>query len=343
MSIDNFFTRTLITGLLVGFLALFQPPTAEGQNVNEFVQVDSLKVGDTFTYTLTLDKNQAYDNILFPDSSHFGDPFEIRSRQHFKVTDFKDSLIYNLQFFGTEDTRLSALPVGLVNGNDTSTVYTNPVPVYFKTVLQAETEDFRPLKPIFDFARAWWPYLLAVIILAFAGWYLYRWYQAKKEEPAAEPKSTFKPAPFKNPLTQLEDEIEELHSYTFQNEEDFKQFYIHLGDAIRTYFEDLHDIPALESTSREIIYELESRMVNERMIKQTRKVLRQADMVKFAKFQPSKEQTRISLTIAEDFVEVARKNDKARIEQKRRTHQSEEEQRRQEVEEKFESKEPQNV
>lgn len=342
MLIKNILSRFVIV-LMAGVLGSGMIPEATAQNVSEFVRVDSLKVGDTFTYTLTLNKNETYDNVLFPDSADFGEPFEIRSRQHFKVTDFKDSLVYEIQFFGTQDTLLASLPVGMVSGADTSTVYTNPVPVYFKTVLQSENDDFRPLKPIFDFARAWWPYLLALILLGFAGWYLYRWYQTKMEEPGPAPKPSYTPKPFVNPLRELEQSIKQLHSHTFDGEEDFKEFYITLGDAIRTYFEELYDIPALEMTSREIIYELESRMVDQRMIKQTRKVLRQADMVKFAKFQPSKEQTQISLSIAEEFVEVARKNDRGRVEQKRQKHQNEQEERRRKVEEEFESKEPESV
>ncbi|MDR8390153.1 hypothetical protein NC796_03305 [Aliifodinibius sp. S!AR15-10] len=317
----------------------------QAQHVTEYVQVDSLTVGDSFSYKITLNKDQVYDRVLFPDSSNFGDAIEIRSRQHFKVTDFKDSLVYRLQYFGTEDTQIPALPVALLAGNDTTTVYTNPVSISFKSVLQSEEEAFRPLKPIFDFARAWWPYIAGLIVLALFGWYLYRLYQQKSLEPKPEPRPEFQPTPFVDPLAQLENSLKQLRSFTFEEEEDFKQFYINLGDAIRTYFEDLYKIPALESTSREIIQALERRMADERMINQTRKVLQQADMVKFAKFQPTEEQAEVSLSVAEEFVKVARNNDGPRIEQMRRQHQSrmEEQRRAYEEETEPESKELQNA
>jgi hypothetical protein len=170
-------------------------------------------------------------------------------------------------------------------------------------------------------------------------------YQQKSLEPKPEPRPEFQPTPFVDPLAQLENSLKQLRSFTFEEEEDFKQFYINLGDAIRTYFEELYKIPALESTSREIIQALEQRMADERMISQTRKVLQQADMVKFAKFQPTEEQAEVSLSVAEEFVKVARNNDGPRIEQMRRQHQSrmEEQRRAYEEETKPESKELQDA
>lgn len=343
MVINKFTTWIKAVVLLPVLLAFSVGPSVQAQNVTEYVTADSLKVGDSFTFNLTLNKDQGYDTIIFPDSSDFGDVFEIRSRQHFKETDFKDSLVYKLQYFGTEDTRIPALPITLVSGTDSTTVHTTPVPIYFKTVLQSENEEFRPLKPIFDFARAWWPYIMGLLLLGLLGWYLYRLYQQKASEPKPKPRPDFKPTPFVDPLDQLENSLKQLRSFTFEEEEDFKQFYINLGDAIRTYFENLYRIPALESTSREIILELEKRMVDERMISQTRKVLRQADMVKFAKFQPTEEQTEVSLSIARDFVEVAREIDGPRIEQMRRQHQSEMEAQRRAYEKESETKELQNA
>ena len=318
--------------LLLSAMAIAIGPTPlSAQRVTEYVTTDSLRVGDTFSFIFTLSKDRAYNDVQFPDSSHFGDTIEIRSRQRFKITDFKDSLVYNLQYFGTEESRIPPLPITFIAGGDTSVAYTNPVPIYFKSTLQENEEEFRPLKPIYDFARAWWPYIAGLVILGFLGWYLYRLYLERQAElPAEKPKREFRPTPFVDPIHRLENSLRQLKSFTFDSEEDFEQFYIHLGDSIRTYFEELYKIPALESTSREIIYELEQRLVDERLIDQTRKVLREADMVKFARFRPTVEQTRQSLRVAEDFLKVVREKDTSRVERKRRRHQMEmEEQRRQ--------------
>lgn len=316
--------------LLFVFIALSGSLSA--QQVTEYAKLDSLKVGDTFTYSITLEKDRAYNSVLYPDSSAFGSPFEIRSRQHFKITDFKDSLVYRIQYFGTEDSRIPRLPVRLIADSDTNTVFTRPVPVHFKSVLQSEDEEFRPLKPIFDFAAAIWPYLLALLLLAAIGWYVYKRYKEGLEQDEPEPKPEFEPVPFSNPMETLANTLTQLKSFNFDSKEDFKHFYIQLGDAIRTYFEDLYRIPALESTSREIIYQLERRRVDQRLIDQTKKVLNEADMVKFAKFTPTEKQARAALSAGEDFMSVAREVDSTRLERMRRRHREQVEQKRRKFE-----------
>lgn len=296
------------------------PLLSFAQNVTEYVPIDSLNVGDQFDYTLTLDKTTTYDNVIYPDSTHLGSAFEIRSIQRYKVTDFKDSLIYQIQFFGTSDTTISSLPIRLVSGDDTTAIYTQPVSVYFKSVLQSEEEEFRPFKPIFDFAAAWWPYILALILLAVAGWYLYQYYQKKEEQPKPAPKAEFKSEPFRDPIKQLENSLKQLQSFTFESEKDFDQFYVNLGDAIRRYFERLHNIPALESTSGEIMYELNRRSLDQELIDQTQKVLNEADMVKFAKFTPTEEQAQQALDKGEAFLKKAKKIDGPKVNQMRRQH-----------------------
>lgn len=306
----------------LGFMLLLVYAGGEvnGQELREYAAIDSLSAGDQFTYSITFRRNGPNDGIIFPDSTHFGEAFEIRSRQRFRVNDFKDSLAFRIQFFGTEDSRIDALPVSLVQGTDTTTFYTNPVPVYFSSVLQSEQEEFRPLKPIFEFARALWPYLAALILLGIGGWYAYRWYMQREEQPEPKKKSEFQPEPFVDPLKQLSDRLGELKSFTFEEKEDYKQFYINLGDAIRYYFERLYRIPALELTSREILYELNRRAVDQDLVEQTRKVLNEADMVKFARFTPGEDRAWNALEEGEVFLTRARRIDGKRIDHMRQQH-----------------------
>lgn len=329
--------RTLHVATLVlfaGILFLLSPHATQAQSVKEYASIDSLSVGDRFSYTITLSKDQPYEEIIYPDSLSFGSPFEIRSRQRYQVTDFKDSLVYDLQFFGTEETQIPPVSVRLVNSGDTTVVYTNPVPVPFKTVLQSEQESLRPFKPIFDFAAAWWPYLIALLLLVAAGWYIYKLYQEKGLEPKpVKKKQVYSPTPFQDPLHRLSNILKQLKGYTFSSEKDFEVFYVNLGDAIREYFEDLYRIPALESTSREILYELSRRSVDSELIDKTKAVLQEADMVKFAKFTPSEKQAEKALEKADAFLERAREVDKPRVDHLRNKHQQENEEKRKAFEE----------
>lgn len=290
------------------------------QTVETSAPNDSLKAGDVFDYSIILKKDQAYDRIIFPDSAQFSGNFELRDYKRYSVTDFKDSLSYQVQFWGVQTDTIGALPVQLIAGTDTSTIYTQPVVISFKSVLQNEDEEFRPLKPIFNFAAAWWPWLVGLLLLLIiAGvFYWFYWRHRGHEKPESEP--VFQPEPFLNPLKELENNLRQLKNVTLDTEERFKNFYIRLGDAIRLYFEQLYHIPALESTSREIIYELNRRAIDDRLVEQARIVLREADMVKFAKFTPTEEQARGTYKKAEEFLSIAKDIHGSRIQQMRRQH-----------------------
>jgi hypothetical protein len=309
--------------LLSFFFVSASPAFLQAQDLTEYATIDSLKVGDTFSYSITLDREQEYDDLIFPDSTNFSSTFEIRSKKQFKVNTYKDSVAYKLQFFGTADTTLPQLPVYLVQDQDTTILYTNPVPVRFHSILAEGEESFRPLKPIFKFAAAWWPYILGLLILAVAGYYLYQYYlkkQKEKSEPAE--RLTFSPEPFVNPIKEFRKAIKELENAELSDQEDFKAFYIDLGDAIRQYYESLYNLPALESTSRELLTMLKNGAIDENLIDDTRAVLQEADMVKFAKFKPTTKQANRALEKAYDFLERAREIDGPRIEHLRRKHQT---------------------
>lgn len=326
--------------LLSFFLFAAAPFFLQAQNLSEFATVDSLKVGDTFTYSITLDRDQEYDDLIFPDSTNFSATFEIRSRKQFKLNTYKDSVSYRLQFFGIGDTTLPQLPVYMVQNQDTTVLYTNPVPVKFNSIVAEGDESFRPLKPIFDFATAWWPYILGILVIAIAGYYLYQYYLKKKKEksePAERP--TFSPEPFVNPIKEFRKAIKELENAELSDREDFKSFYIELGDAIRQYYESLYNLPALESTSRELLTMLQNGAIDENLIADTRAVLQEADMVKFAKFKPTTKQANRALNKAYDFLERAQEIDGPRIEHLRRKHQSKIERKRKQFYEEQENQE----
>jgi len=306
--------------LLSLLLGLALPTPGNAQDLSEYIAIDSLKVGDTFDFSITLNRSEQYDQVIFPDSADLGDAFEIRSRRQYQVSSYKDSLTYKLQFFATSDTTLPQLPVYLIQAQDTTVLYTNPVPIQFSSVLAEEEQEFRPLKPIFDFAAAWWPYILGLLILLAAGYlfYTYYWQQRETEDPKEQ--KIFTPKPFINPIKELQETIQELEQSEPSNKEDFKEFYIALGDAIRRYYENLHKVPALESTSRELLTMIQKRAIDEDLVADTRAVLQEADMVKFANFTPTTQQAQRALKKARDFLERARDVDGPQVQHLRRQH-----------------------
>lgn len=276
---------------------------------------DSLRVGQVFDFSLSVRSQESYDRIIFPDSSAFRPEIQFLAKQHFKISDFSDSTHYRLQFFSTNDISVPPLPVYVISGTDTTTLFTEPYQLYFRSVVASDEEPLKPIKPNFLFPRSWWPFILGLLALAALAYFLFRKYYRKKE-PEAEPVRSI--PEFQNPLVNLEQQLQRIKDKHQQAaEKDYKWFYSELGDALRLYVEELYNIPALESTSREVLRYMDAFGVDTEMIKQMRSVLREADMVKFAKFTPTLSASMNAYHSAYSFLDRAKIVDTQRIERKR--------------------------
>lgn len=286
------------------FLSFCFSAASTAQQVHTYVDADSLQVGDRFTYTIVF--NGSYSSIEFPTEESFEEDLTVNSVQRYQSTAGRDSIVYNLQFFGIEDLTIGPKEISVQSETRDTTVTTTPVPLHFKTSLAADDDEFRPMKPIFSFARAWWPYILGLIILLIAGYYFYRWYTNREitEEPKPEPVAP--PAPFSDPIEELKGTISGLSDVEFlETFEQFERFYVELGDAIRLYIKRVYEFHALEMTTSEITLSLQDEHAPPKIISITRKVLNEADIVKFANFNPGTEGAQKALHTARLFIETA--------------------------------------
>ncbi len=274
------------------------------QQLHTYIDTDSVSVGDRITYTIVFDGN--YNSIIYPEESLFESELEWINRERFQLTERRDSLVYFLQFFGIEDIVIDSKPVQVSTSEGDTTLYTVEVPLFFKTVIEGEDEEFRSFKPIFDFARNWFLIILLVILLVIFFYFLFRWYQNREITPDAPKQQFIPPDPFVSPLELLQDELSALADTSkLSTFEDYEKFYVRLGDAIRTYLKRVYSFPALEMTTSEIIDSLHQELATSDIITMTRKVLNEADMVKFANFQPTEEQAESVLKRALSFAETA--------------------------------------
>ncbi|MEO1021081.1 MAG: hypothetical protein AAFW89_00940 [Bacteroidota bacterium] len=307
--------------LILISITVFVSPSIVAQELYNEVSADSLMLGEVFEYSISLKTSSPYLEAQFPDSATFPETIEVLSIKQFKVSEFADSTVYQLQFFSNQDVILPPLPVVVVSETDTSRFFASATTLYFKSALAESEEEFRPLKPIFGIPGVRWPWIVGALLLAVACYLLYRRW---KNKPDPEPAPVVAPVYYINPVTVLEKTLKELReSEILQEERDFNQFYVQLGDAIRTYFEDLYQIPALESTTRELMRYLDAFGADHELIRHCRTILREADMVKFAKFVPTLDSAWNSYNEALNFVERAKLVDVARVERARQDFEAE--------------------
>lgn len=306
------------------FLCLTALPL-HAQQIHTYVDKDSLRVGDEFSLSVVLDGTYTLES--YPGEGSFSDSLEFIDRQRFQIAATRDSIVYSLQFFSVDDMTIGPLDFQLRTGDRDTTLKSNPLPLYFKSTLAGDDEQLRPLKPIFDFARSYWLYFLILLLLAVIGYFIFRHLKDRAQQDTFIPKP-YNREPFVDPLDELEQSIQDIASDKPPvDHEEFEQLYIRLADAIRLYLKRVYEFPALEMTSGEIIRKLQQIRASSDLIKNARTVLQEADMVKFANFNPASDQVSNAIKTGERFVETVKTIDSERIDYLRHLHNKEQEER----------------
>jgi hypothetical protein len=133
---------------------------------------------------------------------------------------------------------------------------------------------------------SWWKYLLGLLMIAAIGGIIY-WY-FKKYKKAIQPEEEI----FKTPIEKATNKLNKLEKKELWQKGEIKEYYSELTDIVRNYIEEAIEIPAMESTTSELIEGLKKASLKKKMklsketIDNLFTVLKQADLVKFAKSKP---------------------------------------------------------
>lgn len=287
------------------------------QQIVTYSDRDSVRIGDTFQISYVV--KGAYDRLFYPDETTFeGDPV-VLNVERIRESTSADSLVYTLQNFKNEDVIIPAQAITLRSGDSDTTIYTNRIPIFFKSSLQDSLSQFRPMKENYGFGSGALPYLLLLLIVLLASTLF--WLSKKKKSTIEPERSVFIGTEFEDPLVILKREISELRMQKeIRSHQQADEFYVQLGDAIRRYIKRIYDFPALEMTSGEIVRGLVENYTTSGVIEKTRKVLMEADMVKFAKMTPDEETISNALHVADEFIHTVERDDAALLEQLKRKH-----------------------
>jgi len=268
---------------------------------------DTCLIGDNVFYLLSLTYS---DTQLFTIPSDTDEvafyPFEIRSRKKLFEEEHDGFNTVRWQYTLTIfDTGMQILPpldlrYVQVGQSDTAILKLDSKLIYVRSVLDTTMKDIADIKPLQTLPLPAWVYVaiaVGVVLLAGIGYWLFTLWQKhrKKEKPkAVEPK--------KPPYQIALEKLALLDAYPLESQEDYKKFYSDLSDILREFIEDYYRIPALEQITSEILYALRTKLSAEQ-IARYRQIFERADLVKFAKFYPSKIEARESLSLSKAVIE----------------------------------------
>ncbi|WP_297333820.1 hypothetical protein [Flavobacterium sp.] len=270
---------------------------AQQPKVETSIDSTRIKIGSQFNLTLKTTVDIAA-KVNFPEGKNFG---QLEVLESYPVDTVRKGAMYELvkkyglTQFDSGRYVVPQLPVFINNTNiktDSLTIEVTPVAV---DTLQQKMYDIKDVATASG-SNSFWIWLLAGIVVAAAIAFGVWWFIKKRKKPEVKEEEVHYTSPIEKATTQLK----ALESKSLLQKGAVKDYYSELTDIARTYIEEAIHIPAMESTTGELIDAMRNavRRKNMKLTQETfeelEKVLRNADMVKFAKVRP------VDFEIAED-------------------------------------------
>jgi hypothetical protein len=151
--------------------------------------------------------------------------------------------------------------------------------------LKQKMYDIKDIVKTQDSWGDWWKYLLGIVLLLGIGAFVY-WYTKIRQKKKIEDEV------YKTPIEKATSLLNTLEKKELWQHGEVKAYYSELTDIARNYIEEAIEIPAMESTTSELISGLKAASLKKKMklsqetIENLFTVLKQADLVKFAKSKP---------------------------------------------------------
>jgi hypothetical protein len=190
-----------------------------------------------------------------------------------------------------------------IPGDTTRIVTTNPLVFSITAVAVDTTKDIRDLKPPLSIPLTVAEVLTIIgIVLALlaAAYVAYRYWKHRKARKAAGVESA---APERPAHVIAFEQLALLREKKLWQQGFIKQYYSEITEIFRRYLENRYAIQAMEETSDEILSALQKLRFPGTMMADADRILRRADLVKFAKYQPSLEEHEEIFTVIHDFVD----------------------------------------
>ena len=257
------------------------------KRVETSIDTTKNKIGAEFKLTLKTSVD-TLSKVIFPNLKNFG---ALEVIQSYPVDTVKNNdryeLIkkYGLTQFDSGRYVIPSVKV-LINNKayQTQSIAVEVANVQVDTLKQ-KMYDIKDIQPANESIGNWWKYLLGFLlihIIAAAVYFFLRHKQKKKIEEEV----------YKTPIEKATSLLNNLEKKELWQKGEIKEYYSELTDIARNYIEEAIEIPAMESTTSELIAGLRAASVRKKMtltpetIVNLERVLKQADLVKFAKSKP---------------------------------------------------------
>ena len=272
---------------------------AQQKRVETSIDTTKNKIGAQFNLTLKTNVD-TLSNVVFPSAPNFGRLEVIRSYviDTIKKGDRYELIKrYGLTQFDSGRYTIPSLRVIINNKSFLTDSIAIDIANVSVDTLKQKMFDIKSIATEPSDNSFIWKILLGLLLIGTIGTAIYLW--TKKRKPQQEV-----PEIYKTPIEKATSLLQNLEKKALWQKGEIKAYYSELTDIARNYIEEAIEIPAMESTTSELILGLRAVSVKKKMALSTEtlenleKVLKQADLVKFAKSRP------LEFEIAEDCKKI---------------------------------------
>lgn len=294
-----------------GFLLFSSIIFAQTQStVNAEIDSTQIKIGEQIQYKITVETD-SLNIVYFPEDQTFS-PLEMVEALTIDTTKNNDRVtlrrIYALTQF---DSGNYTIPPQRIAINE-EPFFTDSFQIRVADVVVDTTKQkMFDIKPLIEVeksnAKLFKTLLWILLALVIVGGLVY-WFVLRKKPLTEEEKVALLP-PFDRAILQLK----ELENSRYLIQDEYKKYYSELTGIVRSYLEEDANVSALESTTDQLIDKLEllkdagQLTLEDETIEQFKKVLRTADLVKFAKSKPPTTVAEQDRKVVEDIVVKTKK------------------------------------
>lgn len=292
---------------IIVMLAVLHAGSISAQHVETRLDSSKILIGDQIGFELKA-RIPAGHQVAFPDiRDTVTQKIEVVDKGQVDTTFTKDSALLSRRLtitsFDTGKIAIPRLQFGYGSKTITDTLESNSLllqvnPVKVDTA-QAIKDIKGPMEAPLTFAEIlpWILGFLVFLLILLAIWYSRK--KKKAQKPVFQPKAK----PEDPPHVEAMKALEALKKKKLWQNGKVKKYYSELTHILRVYIEKKFEIPAVESTSNEILYDLKQFDIESQLYSQLEECLVTSDMVKFARMEPLPQEHEKSYNTVVAFVE----------------------------------------
>ena len=267
------------------------------------LDTNRIKIGEQTRLKLTLELTAGSD-IRWPSMPDTLGKIEILARLPIDTVKGKSGSLLKQEFVITAfDTGYFAIPpfiFGDTTQNDAAPE-TQALLLQVTAVPVDTTQEIKDIKPPLLPPFSWkdlMPWILVVPLLVLAIFFLIRWFRKRNRKSFIPPP----PAIIRKPHEIAMEQLHVLESEKLWQNGNYKQYHIRITDIVREYIEKRYMTRALEQTTDEILDSLRHAITLPDVREDLARLLRQADLVKFAKDIPVASENEMAMNLSRKFI-----------------------------------------